>query len=64
MLAPNVPHVIKPVLDERGSNVCQVEFILDPKTAKPGLYRFEFRASVREIDEKEAFEFDGGATLH
>lgn len=50
ILAPNVPDVIKPVVDEKGSSMCQVEFILDRKTAKPGLYTVQFRASIDATD--------------
>lgn len=49
-LADSVPDVIKPVANWRGSSVCEVEFVLDRKTARPGLYLFELRAAVDATD--------------
>ena len=49
-LAINTPDVIKPVFDENGSSVCQVDFVLERKTAKPGFYTFHFSAPVDATD--------------
>ncbi|HOM71556.1 MAG TPA: hypothetical protein PLP86_04850 [Armatimonadota bacterium] len=49
-LAPDVPDVIKPTIDEDGISMCQVEFILDRKTAKPGFYTIQFKAGVNAVD--------------
>lgn len=50
MLAADVPDVIEPVADWRGSSVCQVEFVLDRRTARPGLYVVEFAAAIDARD--------------
>lgn len=49
-LAPNVPDIIKPDVDESGSGECQVEFTLDQRSARAGFYTFQLRAAVDATD--------------
>ncbi len=51
MLAPALPDVIRPIVNEDGIGVCQIEFTLDQCNAhKPGLYTFQLRATVDAED--------------